>query len=480
MLGALAIALAGMWLPAVQVAQAPVSHMALAVGAGGQAAVTWDQWNGATDDVFVSYRPAGAPAWPAPVKIGYGSTYGTANPSIALDSRGDAVAAWVAEPGDGRRVPTASLRPATTGVWQQPTALANDGASEMHAGMDDAGDALVVWDGYPSQSAYLPVAGLWQTAVPLPTDIFSDVSFFAGGTAALAGYRYVSSQGAIVQASIGDHGNWSRAAEFPLPNLWTNPQAAAGPGGSGVVAWSTNVGGNAVVQAVTHTGAGWGSPETLSFPDGQASDPVVAYDSAGDTLAIWDAIVDVEGSFRPAGGIWPRPIAVSPPATYPFPQLAMNAAGDAVAAWPVSLTATVFAPGSGWSPTVQLPGERTPEVGIDNAGDAVVAWLDESGVKAAVYDAGGALIHAPYAVRPPAISGAIRIGVRLRCGTGTWTGTAPLRYAYQWLRGTRVVASTPRYAVRRADAGKSLACRVTATNALGSASAASTSLRVRR
>ena len=86
----------------------------------------------------------------------------------------------------------------------------------------------------------------------------------------------------------------------------------------------------------------------------------------------------------------------------------------------------------------------------------------------------------------PAISGRAEQGVRLNASTGTWTGTKPISYAYQWVRcgvdggqpdgGNCAIvsgATDNRYRLVSADVGFRMRVRVTATNAEGSRTAAS-------
>jgi hypothetical protein len=79
---------------------------------------------------------------------------------------------------------------------------------------------------------------------------------------------------------------------------------------------------------------------------------------------------------------------------------------------------------------------------------------------------------APVNTALPVVSGATTGGSVLSCSTGAWTGS-PTGYAYAWLRdGAPVEAEETRdYIVRLADFTHVLACRVTASNPGGAASA---------
>jgi len=83
---------------------------------------------------------------------------------------------------------------------------------------------------------------------------------------------------------------------------------------------------------------------------------------------------------------------------------------------------------------------------------------------------------APVNTAPPAISGAERDGQLLTSARGTWTGTTPLTYAYQWQRCdadrascTDIAGATrSTYTLTSPDAGHAVRVRVTATNTAGS------------
>ena len=93
---------------------------------------------------------------------------------------------------------------------------------------------------------------------------------------------------------------------------------------------------------------------------------------------------------------------------------------------------------------------------------------------------------APSNTAEPVISGSTTEGATLSASTGSWTGTAPISYAYQWVRcptsggksdGSDCAAvggaTTSAYVLTAGDVGKRMRVRVTASNADGSATVAS-------
>src|SRR5262245_48066733 len=92
----------------------------------------------------------------------------------------------------------------------------------------------------------------------------------------------------------------------------------------------------------------------------------------------------------------------------------------------------------------------------------------------------------PANTAEPAISGRAEQGVRLSASRGTWTGTNPITYAFQWVRcgadggqpdgGNCAIisgATGDRYRLTSTDVGSRMRVRVTAMNADGSRTAAS-------
>jgi hypothetical protein len=90
---------------------------------------------------------------------------------------------------------------------------------------------------------------------------------------------------------------------------------------------------------------------------------------------------------------------------------------------------------------------------------------------ALVYDV---IATAPANLTKPAISGIVQVGRTVTCTPGTWTNS-PTTLGYAWTRSgsTTVISRASRLVVSAAWARRALTCTVTATNAGGSASAAS-------
>ena len=86
---------------------------------------------------------------------------------------------------------------------------------------------------------------------------------------------------------------------------------------------------------------------------------------------------------------------------------------------------------------------------------------------------------APTNTLAPAISGVTIVGQVLTSTTGTWSGTLPITYSYQWKRGvTNIGTNASTYTLVTADAGQNISCEVTATNEAGSVSASSNTLAI--
>ena len=109
-----------------------------------------------------------------------------------------------------------------------------------------------------------------------------------------------------------------------------------------------------------------------------------------------------------------------------------------------------------------------------------------SNASAAVQSSATSTTQAPRNTRVPSISGTPAQGAILFASVGTWTGTTPLTYTYQWLRceadgggaagaGCAAItgATIAQYTLTLTDLGRRLRVQVTARNTSGTATATS-------
>ena len=156
------------------------------------------------------------------------------------------------------------------------------------------------------------------------------------------------------------------------------------------------------------------------------------------------------------------------PITYTYQWKRCNTAGAScttiTGATSTSYTVTTADAGSTLRVAVTASNSAGTGTPVDSAATAVVA--------------AGALTNTSR----PFVSGTPAVGQTLVASEGTWTGTAPITYAYQWQRcntaGTGCVniagATAKQYTLTATDSGSRIAVVVTATNPSGSATATST------
>ncbi|HEV2728354.1 MAG TPA: PKD domain-containing protein [Solirubrobacterales bacterium] len=186
------------------------------------------------------------------------------------------------------------------------------------------------------------------------------------------------------------------------------PKVAVDPAGNAVAIWERTSGGEEIVEATERPAGGeWSAPETLTLPGEEGEATQVAIDAAGNAVAVWMAKSSptvIRTATRPAGGEWSEPEDLSADdEDAEAPQVAVNGAGDAVAVWrrfdgtDFIVQAATRPAGGEWSESDDLSAvgqdAEVPQVAIDEKGDAVAVWRRSNGanfiVQAAVLPAGG-------------------------------------------------------------------------------------------
>lgn len=304
---------------------------------------------------------ASAAGWLAPVNVS-GTVTGGMNAQVASNARGDTIVGW--QHGNGAAVTVqASLRSAG-GTFSPPVTVAAAGetAAYPRVGIDDAGNAVVVWRrdvaGQGTVRAALKPAG---GAFAPPVDV-------------------------------------SAAGENAGP-----PRVAVGRGGSGVVTWLRTDGAHAVVRALVRSAAGvTAGPFDVSSGSEDAQDPDVAVDRTGNATVVWTANGVVKRSERPADGAFSPPVQVSAAGEFViYPTVAMGDAGAATISWSRRASgawqprASFRAGGGTFAPPVDVApatAAGSTVVRTNARGDALFIWEsyenERLGARAVVHSAG--------------------------------------------------------------------------------------------
>ena len=412
--------------------------------------------------------------------------------SVALDHAGNAIAIWArAGPSAGNPVLVASFRPAATGVWGAPVDLAGPAreVGELSVAFDSAGNATAVWVATRAdtidevvESAYRPFGGAWQPAVAVGAPSRDIPSLSLGSTHPGDALVVWSDPYAGVFSSVraAASGTWSLPVRLTEASSRVNgyrSDLAIDQTGNAVAVWSIGSSSGPSIQAAIRPAASgtWAPPVDLAGPSDSYGIPTsVALDAAGNGLAVWGSSDAVQASDLRANGPLLEDFSVPSTGTPRTPiQIRVKPVPwvsplDGAPQWRLGDGGTARGPSV--VHVYDAPGTYT----------VIVSQADRSG-KTATATATIVVTRPTLAnTRRPSIRGLQRIGTALMCTPGSWTGTAPIRYAYAWLRGSARIqgASHARYVLRSHDRGALIACRVTASNAAGSRRATSKRIRV--
>ncbi len=337
-------------------------------------------------------RTAATGAWQPPHEFVPGESPGDLK--IAVDARGDLLAAWVSED-----VVDAAMQPVGSAAWQTPVRLSRSSpppdvtVGGIQLAVDPAGNATVLWQQdtrgcpVPTNKPVTP-----SCALPLATTLESSVRLTSTGE-----WSEPVDVASASEPEAPPLGGPRSGVQMPLGDQ--DAEIAIDSRGDTVATWLQVEKARTTLQAsVRPAGASaWHSPSTLSpapggFPYGARD---LAVDADGQALVAWSADGVIEGSVGSATtGRWRAPVDVTPEdkgSNVGEPHLAVNAAGNAILLWsaygaPGAMDAITFNLSSG------VPGYRPPEPAITKAG----------------------MSHRRFRVRGPATTGLPPIGTRFR------------------------------------------------------------------
>ncbi len=268
----------------------------LAVEGGGDAFAVWQQYSGASDDIYASRFSASAWGTPQLLESGGGAA---SNPKVATDGSGNAIAVW--RQNDGSTYSIYANRYVAGSGWGAAQTIESSSSQALvpEIAMSSSGEAVVAWSeddgGTHSVHAnrYDPGTG-WGTAQELDpgtADATNPRAAIDGsGNAVVIWRQYDGSGHRIYARHHSPGGNWSAVVELQSPSggdAW-EPDVAMNSSGEAIAAWvqwqSTTFG----IFANRYTpGIGWGGAELVADATDDAGGPRIAVNDNGDAVVVW-------------------------------------------------------------------------------------------------------------------------------------------------------------------------------------------------
>lgn len=369
-------------------------------------------------------RPAAraTPRTPArPARVRLAATWGRAS-TVSRPAGGTATAVDLAVAPGGRSVVVlrqergrvsqtilAARRPSGHGAWSAPQVLGRSRGSygdRPRVVANDAGAALAIWSARDPGSDFRvrasllgPRARSWGPATPLSaadTRAIEPRPALARDGSALASWGCLCNPGGVgpltTSASARPPGGpWGMPRTLQAPGeLALDAQLAASRSGAAVALWSDR---NGQIRASSRPARAAFGPSVDISPGTPGGSPAVATNDRGQALAVW---VGGGAAFRSAYGRWSAPVEILPPGRFALeePEVGLDDAGNAIVAMRAFDDATfafrvVVVTRRGrdgvWSGPVALsprgptsgrpaPGAARPSLAVSPRGEAIIAW----------------------------------------------------------------------------------------------------------
>jgi hypothetical protein len=334
----------------------------IAVDPSGNALAVWQQLNGMRTDIYSNRYTAGSGWGATPTLIGTGDFGDESNPQIAMDADGNALVVYQKVDASCCRI--YAVRYTLGSGWDPPEAIVGMGVQQAmnpQVVIDANGNGIAVWAAgtMPAgiySSRFTPGAGVgWSMAEPIK-------DFMMGGSAGQP------------QVAVDADGN--------ALAVWVQ-QSTSGPAGS-------------LIYSNRYTpGSGWATEQQIGTID--SASPQIAIDASGNGLAVWAQQDGMSANIRfnryTAGMGWGMEDQVVMNDTgggFSDPQIAMDADGNVLAVWyqsdrtTTNVKASHYTPGMGWDADEFVESGTGfagfPEIAIDANGNGIAVWHQEDGM----------------------------------------------------------------------------------------------------
>jgi hypothetical protein len=342
---------------------------------------------------------------PAPIET---SDEPAIKPIVSFDASGHALAVW--QQTQGQFFSIWSNRYTAGSGWGAAELIeAHDGdAADPKIAVNGSGHAIAVWHqtaGTGTRASiranhYMPGSG-WGTAVLIELDDVGDavapqVAIDPNGNAVVVWYQFDGVRFNAWYNRYTSGVGWHEAELLELDSGHaSSPRVAIDASGNALAVWQQFNGTHIDIQASRYvSGTGWGTPEILESQTGDAFDPRIAMNADGRALAVWvqseNELKAWSNRYTPGTG-WGAAERIGPEgmSAQEALQVAIDARGNGIAVWQqVSGTnrqigANRYAIGSGWTGPTVIPNDNLnpasePQIAIDPGGSALAVWYQRS------------------------------------------------------------------------------------------------------
>ena len=272
----------------------------------------------------------------------------------------------------------------------------------------------------------------------------------------------ISGKVADGQILTGTNGTWDGTPPFAYAYQWRrcdsdgdNCLDISGATGNTYQATSDDIGSTIRLQVTATNSAGSASATSAATVETEATKP------SNTALPTISGTVNDGQKLTGSSGSW----SGTTPITYAYQWRRCDSAGSNCSNISSATSVTYLLTGSDIGHTIRLQVTATNAAGSASATSAQTVVVPTP----------------PSNTVLPTISGTADVGQKLTASSGSWSGSAPISYAYQWLRCDSAGASCSdisgatgsTYVLTNADVGHEIRVQVTASNSAGSTSAQS-------
>lgn len=327
---------------------------AAAVDANGNVTVVWVKNDTAatTLDSFVYTNSSSTWSGAQPVIASLSSTGTIQNPAVVVDPNGVVTAAWVQN--NGTRNVLNSNR-YSSGAWgstatQVDSSTATGAVSSPNLAVDTSGNVTAVWVQVLNNATRTILnssrySSSWSSPVEVDSSsatggVSSPVIGIDKSGAVMAAWLQSNGTRNILNASRYSAGAWATPAEVDSSTATsgaTAPVLAEDAAGNVTVAWFQFNGVNAVfANRYTASTGLWGTAPTAVSNSGNAQNPAIVIDVAGNVTLSWvQAGSTYASTYFISTTTWSTPLSLglADDNNTPTPALAVDGAGDVTALW---------------------------------------------------------------------------------------------------------------------------------------------------